>query len=463
MARHAPHDLETLSWRGPRHLWRQCRVGLALAALGLALLVLRPATEHGAATAALNARATAVGMTPAERTLGGVDLLLVHAELLPRLWLAHLAPGARQAEHVAALRALRAAVRREPVLEALALRFGDALDGPAPNRAALAALERAWNAHLAAMNAPFALSTPLDPALRARGHLALSYYVVARHEASTSAGPASVVYGRRVDRLPVREGYYGWSNPRASEAFVSLDTVEAFARAELWPLIGEVGAARDPSVSATLAAELRGELSALLDEPTYATLRATAFARTEQLEILRRVEACERGAVGLWTDRRVGPGDVRRLQAGLGQSARDCARVGPEEWQRLREATLHIERRPEVDWAVEALTWVTADVVAAHEVQHLEDDAHGLRLDAGSPALDDHSAHEVSAYLGAIVRAEAPHVALLMACRVGQLRADALGAAVSHALVEVDSGLCTTSPPDALVARAAARWESWFE
>ena len=66
--------------------------------------------------------------------------------------------------------------------------------------------------------------------------------------------------------------------------------------------------------------------------------------------------------------------------------------------------------------------------------------------------------------LGAIARAEAPHVALLMACRVGQLRADALGAAVSHALVEVvDSGLCTTSPPDALVARAAARWESWFE
>ena len=254
MARHAPHDLETLSWRGPRHLRRQCRVGLLLAALGLALLVLGPATEHGAAPAWLNARSDGRHDARGAHPRRGRPPRPRRAAA--RLWLAHLAPGARQAER-AALRALRGAVRSDPVLEALTLRFGDALGGPAPNRDALAALERAWNAHLAAMNAPFALSTPLDPALRARGHLALSYYVVARHEATTSAGPASVVYGRRVDRLPVREGYYGWSNPRASEAFVSLDTVEAFARAELWPLIGEVGAARDPSVSVPLAAELR--------------------------------------------------------------------------------------------------------------------------------------------------------------------------------------------------------------
>ena len=277
-------------------------------------------------------------MTPAERTLGGVDLLLVHAELLLSSG-SRTSPRARDramaAREARAKRSVGPSEATRCSKSARAPFLSDALGGPAmPNRAALAAprarLERAPRRDERA----FCLEHTSDPALRARGHLALSYYVVARHEATTSAGTASVVYGwTRGDRLPVREGYYGWSNlARRRLLCRSTRSRRSHARSS-----GRRSASRRGTRSqrrCPLAAELGRELAALLDEPTYATLRATAFACAPS-NSRSCARADEGDAVGPWTDRRVGPGDVRRLQSGSAR-AQWSARVGPEEWERLR-------------------------------------------------------------------------------------------------------------------------------
>lgn len=460
-----------MNWHGPRHIWQQTRWGLTLAALATLAWAGASSRLGDRLRASWNdpfdARGLRVSLSDAERYLGDVDLARVHADLLPDFWLAHQRVASRRAERHAAFDALYREVEGDARLADLVVRFRDEIQRASPDDAVLRELEARWNAYLVEHDAPFTLRTPLDPGLRRYGHIALSYYVVARHDAMIESGTASVVYGRRVDRLDVAEGYYGWSNPLTNEAFVALDPLEVFARSELWPLLGPVGAARDATISRAFAEQLGSELARELDDDAFRTLRATAYARVEQIEVLRAVDArascAQHRSTTPWTDRRVASSDVRALQARLARVRADCPDIEDEEWMRLRVATLRIDADPTVERAVDALTWLAADAVAVHELQHLDDDAVGLLLDEAAPRMDEHAAYEVSAYLGAIRRANSPLVALLMACRVAHVGPNTLREPVAHALVEVDSSLCGGAPPAALTARASARWEHWFE
>lgn len=440
------------TWYGPRHWWRSARplAGAAVAA-GVALwwLVRPPAAQWSD----LPERAAIRALPASERVAHGVDLAHVHSELLPRLWLAYQRLPEREPYRGAAFDALYAALEPVPAWADLAIAWRDALEAPVQDRGELRRIEARWNAAMRDASMPWTVRTPLDREVARFGHIALSYHVEGDAKALTEVGPVRVVYGRRADRLNIREGYFGWSNPETNEAFVALDRVEAFARVELWPLMSDDAARVDPRLSDMLRTRVRGEVASALPVRARATIRASAPARARQLRVVQGI--ADRAACGAappvtamaarsW-DRR----SLRALSAHLAPVDADCPAVTSVEIARLDRAQRRLDRVVDLDVGVAELTYVAAGVVAEHEIQHLVDAATG-ELDGRCDVE-----HEVSAYLGAIERSAAPAVALLMACRVAQAGPPELRDAVSVALSGVDPTGCAGAPPQELAARAA--------
>lgn len=439
-------------WYGPLHWWRSARPIIVVLIVICALAAWR-LPERGIAWHEFGPRDAIAGLPESERIAYGVDLAHVHGTLLPRLWLAHQRLPGREQLREAAFDALYAELEPVPDWAAVAIAWRDVLRQPRPDPERLRGLEQRWNAEMTEAGMPWTVRTPLDPDIARFGHIALSYHVEADALAFTEAGPVRVIYGRRADRLNITEAYFGWANPRTTEAFITLDRVESFARVELWPLMSPDAARVDPRLSDVLREQVRTELSAALPKAQQAALVSSAAARARQLRVIQGI--ADRGACGepppltQMAERSWDRHSLRALRAHLAPVTSDCPAVTSTEVARLQRAQQRLDRVPGVDAGIAELTYAAASVVAAHEIQHLVDHA------TGDLRGHDDVEHEVSAYLGAMERSATPTVGLLMACRVAQAGPPALRDAVSVALGRVDPTGCAGAPPVELRARAA--------
>ncbi|MFT5992662.1 MAG: hypothetical protein ACI82G_001661 [Bradymonadia bacterium] len=457
-----------MTWHGPPYWWRLLRRPLLGAGL-LALLLLR---AEGPRSFAARPAASWVGdLAESERIYEGVDIARVHAVHLPLFWIAEQRLPSRTDHRDPVFLELYDAVARDRVLAHLVVRWRDELRATLPSQAEIRQIEDDWNAVMLKRGLPWTVRTPLDDETRRWGHVALSYYVERRDLVDTEAGGFSVLYARRADRLNIREGYFGWSNPRTGEALVVLDRVAGFARADIWPLMDPQGAAFDESISVSLGIALRAEVARVVAGGNVEALADSARVRSQQLRIMRdvnaRAECGSRLVLDSATTRGPESAELRALRSHLSPVRSTCPELTQREWELLRVTNRRLEDAPQLDAALDELTWVAAGIVADHELQHLVDDTYGLWRSGEIPGQAGHAAHgadhEASAYLGAIHRSETPYLALLMACRVATAGPQPLRDHVRRALIGVDSAHCAGAAPQHISERAYVRWEQLFE
>ncbi len=359
-------------------------------------------------------------------SLEGLDLGLVHAELIPAWFIALANSPASSARVEQAFAALRAGVAADPQLAAVVVELHAlVVEDPWANAERIFALVQAWNARMDALEQPW----QLDSNVMDMGNGPFFYTKSYRVEAALSVPTADAVVPlrvlRRVDATNVREGYLGVVFEGQERALVVVDRVRDMAIDELWPLL-------DPGLDAELSEQqaayaplLREGVEQGLAAEQVSVLRATARARWDLWAVGEAIELRRACGSSLRVNQLPWYGLEHRELVELEGLARAeersaCPGITMEEVDRLRAATSTIRQREALEPALESLVAWAARATAVHELRHVADSrAHGM----GSPPcggceaeLGTAAAREASAYLASIAWSQARYAALLQAC-----------------------------------------------
>jgi len=424
---------ELAAWRG-RSVGRRTRWRWGIAVLvvltGLVTMLRKIPAVAGWERGETDWRGDRVHHPRHPAALAEVDLVRVHAELLPRWLIARShrtrgegAPGA-EAE---AFQRLREAVAADANLVELAEQWR-AVAPPEtlaeqPRRALY--LAWAWSHYLDQQGAPFLVhgtvqGTSFGPMLSAT-----VYEVHADAAIGLGAGAHRVRLVSRIDRLNLREAYLGAAGH--DDAVVVIDRLREFAMADVWPLFDpwvELPAARS-----TFAEAIRREGRAELSEAAWLRLRDSAGARWEITRTLRAIEARRASCNSRFRINEV-PWDgfsVERLgrleEIAQRHAQRRCPGITEGEVEALRHGTAGLVADPELRAALEELVAWTAQHVAVHEARHLGDAALADGFDRPLPCVSCSeemgvaARAELSGYLASLAWSPSPALALYQACR----------------------------------------------
>lgn len=406
--------------------------------------------------------------------LDRVDLVRVHAELLPR-WLVaqgHRARGEDAASEAEAFAALHAAVAPDGNLAALLLELRE-LSPPSrlrelPHRALY--LAWAWNSYLDREGAPFLVQASVRAFGFGPGLAATIYRVHADVPVAVGVAEHRVRITSRIDDINLREAYLGAAG--RDDAVVVADRLRDFALDEVWPLLDPWLELRSP-VQASFAEPIRAEARARLSARALLRLQETAAERWSIMHTVRDIELRRRRCDGGLRINEV-PWDGfsrERLQRldGIAQrhEERACPGITAAEVEALRQATATLSPDAALLAALEELVAFTAEHVAIHEARHLADAALAAGFDEPLPCascsegMGIAARAELSGYLASLAWSPAPALALYQACRSlaadqgrplepGEPHRDAL-----ELLQRRVGGVCHHGPPPDL--RALAR------
>jgi hypothetical protein len=357
--------------------------------------------------------------------VAGLDLLRVHAELIPT-WFIALAnddPAGSRVDH--AFRELRSGVAADPQLLAIVVQLHAlVLEDPWANAERIFALGEAWNQHLHALGQPWHLESNVVDLGQGPFFYTKSYRIEADLIVPIEGAELPLKVLRRVDSTNVRESYLGMVAEGDERALVMVDRVRDFALDELWQLLDPD---LDPDLSereAAFAPLVRAEVASALEPAHVQALRATARPRWNLHTVAMAInlrQACGSTLVVNhvpWQGMDKGELDsLERLAHADAQ--RPCPAITLEELDRVKAATTAIRGSVVLEPALEALVAFAARATAVHELRHVADTrAHGAeRIPCvGCEDLPDASVREASAYLASLAWSDARATALLQAC-----------------------------------------------
>jgi len=410
--------------------------------------------------------------TPA--VLNGVDLRLVHGELLTDWWVAknRRARGGSVAASRAATEALQTALGGDPVLAGLFDSMNHVVAGDLwADADELTSLGEQWNAHIE----DGGFGWVVEPRVMRRGQIASFYvktYEVLADVDVELSGPRRVRMLRRVDGSNVVENHLGHSGD-GDAAVLTLDRLTDFVADTLWPMLDPAATWPDQPVVASFGPSVRAEMAAGLSAETYALLVETAPLRRELLAIQALVDDrkhCSNGVFYIdWL------GMTGRGLASVKSLARDqkaeraiCPVITVEESERLEAASLALQGTRGVEEAVgQLLSWASRKT-AVHEARHVADGAvAGVEAPVDCtgcpPEFPPEANAELSAYLATFAEPSMAHTALLQACRMARG-----GYSFPHlaAMDLVGEALalngCVEGPPADLPERAARLEQAFF-
>ncbi len=399
--------------------------------------------------------------------IDGLDLHLVHAELLPSWFIAlanHPAASDR-VEH--ALAELQAGVAADPQLLALVTEAHSlVVVDPWTHGDRLRALTDAWNDHMQALGQPWHLESNVVDMGEGAFFYTKSYRVEADLVVPIEGEDCALRVVRRVDHTNVRESYLGAVVKGQDRALVVVDRLREHALDELWPLLDPGLDPELPTREAAFAPLLRVELASGLAPEHMKVLQATARARWELLTTAESVN--ERQACGAtlavyevpWQG--FDQTDLDNLESrARAEGHKACSSISLGEVDRIRAATQRLRDTPGLEPALEALVAWIARGTAVHELRHVADARrHGLDTipcERCEEELSTRATREASAYLASLAWSDARIAALYQAC--DQSRGH--HASAIHWLSAQLGGACDLPSPE-LVPRARALEQELF-
>ncbi len=361
------------------------------------------------------------------RSLDGIDLHRVHAELIPDWFIAMANGEADGARSRRAFDALRSAVVADRNLEALVVELhGLVADDPWAHADRLLALTAGWTDYLEERGMPWHLEGNVVDMGDGPFFYSKSYFVEADLVATVGEEAIPLRVLRRADSTNVREGYLGMVVEGQDRALVVLDRLREFALDELWQLA-------DPSLDDKLAERerafapsIRDEMAGAVEPPLLEVLRDTASARWE-LRVAMASINLRRACGSSFVINHVpwygfDKSTLDRLEEYADADNGDpCPSVTPLELDQMKDATRSLRETDALEPALEALVAWAARGTAVHEVRHVAD--HRLVGShrqpppcTGCDELNDQAVRELSAYLASFAWSEARYAALFQAC-----------------------------------------------
>lgn len=381
--------------------------------------------------------------------LAQIDFAHVHSTLVPE-WLdeqsaADTPAGRRRAEY--AYRALLDELAPDPNLGDLWREIHDRVAAdPIASARRLEYLLWAHDAYMDRIGQPYRLEAGAFIE-SGRGHLlARSYRAVV--DLSTPRGERVRVL-RRLDHAPLVETWLGRTDREEEGAFVVVDRVLHFAIRHVWPALNPALDERLPERERGLAAGVRREVRAGIDDYAWSILTETAEDEQALLEAAASIEsrhACGSrfGVFGI-PYRGLSAHSRAMLRLALVASqGTECPDVTIDEATQLVAASERLRAQPDLEIALEELVALVSRAVAAHELRHVAD---GPSAELACPGCADDMAPlaraELSGYLAAFATPGLGYLAALGACSA-PLPRDAASARLWPDAVAIDTATRAT-------------------
>ncbi|MFO0686980.1 MAG: hypothetical protein U0234_33255 [Sandaracinus sp.] len=354
--------------------------------------------------------------------LARIDFALVHAHLVPE-WLdaqaaADTPAGRRRAEY--AYRALLEELEPDPNLSGLWREIHDRVAAdPIASARRLEYLLWAHDAYMDRIGQPYRLEAGAFVQDGRGRMLARSYRAVV--DLATPRGERVRVL-RRLDRAPLVETWLGRTDREEEGAFVVVDRVLHFAIRHVWPALNAALDERLPERERGLAAGVRREVRAGLDDYAWSILSETAEDEQALLEAAASIEsrhACGSrfGVFGI-PYRGLSAHSRAMLRLALVASqGTECPDVTIDEATQLVAASERLRAQPDLELALEELVALVSRSVAAHELRHVADGPSAeLECPGCEPDMTPLARAELSGYLAAFATPGLGYLAALGAC-----------------------------------------------
>ncbi|MEZ4462725.1 MAG: hypothetical protein R3E66_23955 [bacterium] len=391
--------------------------------------------------------------------LQSVDLLVVHAQLLPAWGIASAnreVPGGKEAEAKAAA-ALRAAIAADKNLTEIFDELRSLSAEPAENAERLIQLTKFWSAYLDGEGAPYLVQSNVVSTSSSTFFYLKSYEV--RRDLALSIGSENVRAREvlRLDKTNIVEQYLGATAPGQEDATVVLDRLSEFAVSRVWPML-----ANDHLTP--LGTKVVEELRANLAPEALRILTKHAPKRRLMQLALDGVES-RRDCGSTFVIRAVGfaglaSKDLDTLDRLAKQAqGHPCPDITVEEAEILREASEDFVDDDQLPGAVRALVELLGTNVAIHEARHVVDDrlVDGLQQPMTCNDCPDSMSvvaiAELSAYLASIAWSPVPYTTFFQACDATEGQGGPHARAMALIMDRLET-FCGEAPPK-LAERAA--------